>query len=100
MNRCQSTFALACIAGLAAPLVSALDPARTVEEIAAADHPATPTYSVVNLGTGYQTELPKINNRGQVAFNIRNYNPRSALGYRALFYDGATIRDRASRPDD
>jgi probable HAF family extracellular repeat protein len=46
------------------------------------------TYSVVNLGLGWPTEGPKINNRGQVAFSVRN-----ETGYRALFYDGQSIRD-------
>lgn len=84
-------LALACAAALSAPAAPAAGQAEPVE--AAALPPAAMTYSVVNLGIGWPTAIPKINNRGQVAFSVRNFSPRSDLGYRALFYDRTTIRD-------
>jgi probable HAF family extracellular repeat protein len=96
MKSCPVVFharalALACAAALAVPPAPATGQAAPVQ--AAARPAAGMTYSVVNLGIGWPTAIPKINNRGQVAFSVRNFNPRNDLGYRALFYDGATIRD-------
>jgi probable HAF family extracellular repeat protein len=92
MNRFLTTFALACATGLAAAPGSGQEQPAQAEAFAA-DRAAVTTYSVANLGTGWPTELPKINNRGQVAFSVRNFNVRSELGYRALFYDGAAVRN-------
>lgn len=46
------------------------------------------SYTIVNLGNGWPTEIPGVNNRGDVAFSTRDES-----GYRALFYDGQSVRD-------
>jgi probable HAF family extracellular repeat protein len=92
MNRFLTTSALACAAAFA-PTSGIGEDQPVQAEVFAADRAAATIYSVANLGTGWPTELPRINNRGQVAFSVRNFNPRNDLGYRALFYDGATVHD-------
>jgi probable HAF family extracellular repeat protein len=79
MKRFCTPLALACAAAFAAPAPS--------------PSPAQTTYSVVNLGVGLPTELPKINNKGQVAFSVRNFSIPAQFRHRALFYDGARVHD-------
>jgi probable HAF family extracellular repeat protein len=48
---------------------------------------ARTTYRVINLGAGDLSELPEINDRGQVSFSLQ-----TGLGSRGFFYDGnATV---------
>jgi hypothetical protein len=73
MNRFLTTSALACAAAFA-PTSGIGEDQPVQAEAFAADRAAATIYSVANLGTGWPTELPRINNRGQVAFSVRNFN--------------------------
>jgi probable HAF family extracellular repeat protein len=50
--------------------------------------PASPLYSVVNLGAGDLSELPAINTKDQVSFSLQ-----TAQGSRGYFFDGKKVRD-------
>lgn len=55
------------------------------------NHPASPTYRVVNLGPGTIATYPAINASGQVAFSLI-HGGRTA----GFFHDGATVRNIGS----